>query len=108
MMVPANPPTRNFRPLRSSVDLISLRNQPPICAPVLPVGMPWQLYSLSRVVEHVLPATEQQPRDVLAGVEPERQRCAEGKRRVLAPIIIQRRIAHLDGAVRNGREHLQP
>jgi hypothetical protein len=40
MMVPANPPTRNFRPLRSSVDLISLRNQPPICAPVLPVGMP--------------------------------------------------------------------
>ncbi|CFO10000.1 Uncharacterised protein [Bordetella pertussis] len=29
---------RIFRPLRSSGDLISLRYQPPICTPVLPIG----------------------------------------------------------------------
>ena len=34
---------RNFRPFKSSSDLISLRNQPPICAPVLPDGMVWML-----------------------------------------------------------------
>ena len=35
-VLPAHPPIRNLRPLRSSTVLISLRNQPPICAPVLP------------------------------------------------------------------------
>src|SRR5229473_874375 len=48
MMVPAKPPTRNLSPFRSSLDLISLRNQPPIWAPVLPVGIPRQLYSFRR------------------------------------------------------------
>jgi hypothetical protein len=42
-MVPANPPMRIFRPFRSSTDLISLRNQPPICAPVLAAATPVQL-----------------------------------------------------------------
>ena len=55
MMVPANPPTRNFRPLKSSIDLISLRNQPPIWAPVEPVGMPIAVIFLQQVVEHLLP-----------------------------------------------------
>ena len=41
--MPAKPPTRNFRPLRSSTVLISLRNKPPICAPVLPAAKPMQL-----------------------------------------------------------------
>src|SRR3954447_8474609 len=63
---------------------------------------------LEQVVEHVLAAAEIQPCDMLAGVEAERQRSAEGKRRVLAPVIIKRGIAYLDGAVRNGVEHLQP
>ena len=36
--MPPKPPTRNFRPLRSATDLISLRYQPPIWAPVLPIG----------------------------------------------------------------------
>src|SRR5437868_5514297 len=31
---------RNLRPFRSSTVLISLRYQPPICAPVLPAGPP--------------------------------------------------------------------
>src|ERR1700688_3624166 len=48
MMVPANPPTRHLRPWRSALDLISFRNQPPICAPVLPVGIPRHLYSFKR------------------------------------------------------------
>ncbi len=82
MMVPAKPPIRNLRPLKSSVDLISLRNQP-------------------------LASAEQQPRDMLPRVEPERQTRAECKRRIFSPVIIQRRIAHLDRAVRNRVEHLQ-
>jgi hypothetical protein len=40
---PAKPPQRNLRPLRSATVLISLRNQPPIWAPVLPQGMLWML-----------------------------------------------------------------
>ena len=37
--MPAMPAMRNFRPFMSSGLLISLRNQPPICAPVLPQGI---------------------------------------------------------------------
>jgi hypothetical protein len=40
-------------------------------------------------------------------VEAERQRGAEGERRILAPVIIQRGVAHLDRAIRHGIEHLQ-
>ncbi len=35
-ILPAKPPTRNFRPRRSSTVLISLRNQPPIWQAVPP------------------------------------------------------------------------
>src|SRR3989442_15697068 len=55
MMLPANPPTRNFRPLKSSMDLISFRNQPPIWAPVEPVGTPTHLYSFSRSLSISVP-----------------------------------------------------
>src|SRR3979411_57888 len=65
------------------------------------------VWFLQEIVEHVLAAAEQQPRDMLASVEPERQRGAERERRVLAPIIVQRGVAHLDGAVRDRVEHLQ-
>ncbi len=41
MTLPANPPMRILRPFMSATPLISLRNQPPICAPVLPLGMLW-------------------------------------------------------------------
>src|SRR2546429_3428177 len=40
-------------------------------------------------------------------VEDERQRRAEGEGRGLAPVVIERGLAHLDGAVRHGVEHLQ-
>ena len=43
----------------------------------------------------------------LPGVQAERQRRAESERRVLAPIVIERGVAHLDGAVLHGVEHLQ-
>ena len=36
---PARPAIRIFMPLRSLTLLISLRNQPPICVPVLPLGI---------------------------------------------------------------------
>jgi hypothetical protein len=42
-----------------------------------------------------------------ARVESERQRRAEGERGVLAPVIVERRVAHFDGAVRDRIEHLQ-
>jgi hypothetical protein len=42
--LPPKPPTRNFRPLMSASDLISLRYQPPIWAPVLPIGKLTMLY----------------------------------------------------------------
>src|SRR5210317_1755725 len=35
---PPRPGIRIFRPLKSSAEFISLRNQPPICTPVLPQG----------------------------------------------------------------------
>ena len=54
-MVPAKPPMRNLRPLRSSSDLISLRNQPPICAPVLPAAVPKQLYFANSSLSSSLP-----------------------------------------------------
>ena len=41
---PPKPPTRNLVPLKSASDLISLRNQPPIWAPVLPIGKLTMLY----------------------------------------------------------------
>jgi hypothetical protein len=44
---------------------------------------------------------------MLPGVEPERHSGAECKCRVFAPVIIERRIADLDGAVCHGVEHLQ-
>src|SRR2546423_8782240 len=44
---------------------------------------------------------------MLPRVETERQCGAECKCGVLAPIIIQRGVAHLDRAVRHGIEHLQ-
>ena len=36
---------RIFKPFMSPMVLISLRNQPPICAPVLPAGKLMMLYS---------------------------------------------------------------
>src|SRR3954447_18022098 len=55
MMVPAKPPTRNFKPRKSTIDLISFRNQPPIWAPVLPVGTPMHLYSFKRSLSNSVP-----------------------------------------------------
>jgi len=52
-------------------------------------------------------ATEPQPGVHLPAVEPKRQRGAEGHRRILAPIVVHRRVAHLDRAVLDGVEHLQ-
>src|SRR5215470_7645643 len=48
-----------------------------------------------------------QPGDVRARVEAEWQRSAEGEGGVLAPVIVQRRVAHLDRAVPDRVEHLQ-
>ncbi|CFO08048.1 Uncharacterised protein [Bordetella pertussis] len=44
--MPPMPPIRMFRPLRSAVDLISLRYQPSICTPTLPQTWLTMLYFL--------------------------------------------------------------
>ena len=56
MMLPAKPPTRNLRPFKSSIVLISFRNQPPIWAPVLPVGTLVQLNSFKRLLSMFCPS----------------------------------------------------
>ena len=62
---------------------------------------------LEQVVEQLLPVAGEQPGNMLARVEAERQRRAEGEGRILAPVIIQRGVAHLDRSVRDGIQHLQ-
>ena len=47
------------------------------------------------------------PRNHLTGIQPERQRCSERESRVLAKVVVQCRIAHLDGPILDGIEHLQ-
>jgi hypothetical protein len=74
---------------------------------VLPVGGARAIEFRQQIVEQRLAFAPQQPRYVLARIEPERQRGAEGECRVLAPIVIKRGVAHLDRAVRHGVEHLQ-
>ena len=51
-----SPPMRILSPLRSAADLISLRNQPPIWAPVLPHRQPVQVVLLVELVHQRLAA----------------------------------------------------
>src|SRR5215210_1621539 len=86
--LPAKPPMRIFMPFKSLTDLISLRNQPPICAPVLPQG---KLRNVELGVEltHELQAVAFVcPRSHLAAVQAERNRPADGKCLVLAEEVI--------------------
>ena len=105
---PAKPPMRNFRPLRSSTLLISLRNQPPICAPVLPHGSAVRRCSPCRTRSS---ARSPPPHLIQAFCwrvfSAERHGRAEGEGRVLAEVVVGRGVAHLDGAVLHGVEHLQ-
>src|SRR5438477_8961770 len=107
MMVPAKPPTRNLRPFKSSLVLISFRNQPPICAPVLPVGIPRQLYSFRRSLSISVPPPNRSHEICCRVLRPNGSAVPNVNAGVLAPIIIQRGVAHLDRAVRHGIEHLQ-
>ena len=77
---PAMPAMRNLRPLRSSTVLISLRNQPPICAQVLPAGDGVDVVALVEIVEQLLAAALRQPRIHLARVEAERHRRCPARR----------------------------
>ena len=52
---------RIFRPFRSATVLISLRNQPPICAPVLPAGEAEDVVLGEELVEQVDAAAMVQP-----------------------------------------------
>ena len=47
-VLPAHPPIRILMPFKSSTVWISLRNQPPICVPVLPPEMAYNLYFLPK------------------------------------------------------------
>ena len=107
MMLPPKPPIRNFNPDRSATLLISLLNQPPICAPVLAAMVPIAVVLRQQLVHQFMAAAEAEPRIHLPGVQSERQRRAVGERRILAPVVIERGVAHLDGAALHGVEHLQ-
>src|SRR5579872_2043106 len=62
---------------------------------------------LEQIVDQVLSATPVQPGDMLAGVEPERQRGSEGEGGILAPVIVQSGVTDLDRAVGHGVEYLK-
>ncbi len=107
MILPAKPPSLNFRPLRSSILVIGLRNQPPIWQLVLPHGNEVDVVALEELVQHILPATMEQPRILHARVHSERHGGGEHERVVLAEVVVERRVAGLDGAVLDGVEHLE-
>jgi hypothetical protein len=71
--LPAKPPTRNFRPLMSATDLISLRYQPPICAPVLPIGKLTMLYLGVELAHQLQAVAVIHPGRHLAAVQAERE-----------------------------------
>ena len=97
MTRPGKPPMRNLRPLRSSTVLISLRNQPPIWQPVLPAEQHHDVVFFVELVEHVAAAALDEPTLVEALVRAEGDRRAEGEGRILAEIIVGRRMRYLDG-----------
>ena len=107
-IVPAKPPTRNFKSFQifSGVDFFA---EP---AAHLGTGIGRSkadaIEVLENSVEQLLAATKANPRNHLPGVESERQRGAESEGGILAEVVIQRGVAHLDGAVADGVEHLQP
>ena len=105
--MPAKPPTRNFRPLKS-VHGLDLFPEPAAHLGARAAGRKTDaLILLQEIVQHIHAAAEPQPGDMRARVETERQRCAEREGGVLAPVVIERGVAHFDGAVRDGVEHLQ-
>ena len=66
---PANAGDAELQPLRSSSVLISLRNQPPIWAPVLPHGRCVDVVVLVELVHQLAPAAASYPRVLLARVQ---------------------------------------
>ena len=98
---------RILRPLRSATSLISLRNQPPICAPVLPIRQIVGVELLAELVDQLLPAAVIEPGVLLARVEAERRRAEQRPGRILADVVVERGVAHLDRAVLHRVERLQ-
>jgi len=100
------PGARNFRPLRSSTERISLRNQPSICVPVLPAWnarMPKGAYSSSTAsaVAVLHPGVE------LRRGEAEGERGEERRAFGLARVVVGRVVAELRRAVGDGAEALE-
>ena len=98
---------RIFRPLRSSTVLISLRNQPPICVPVLPISEAFRIEGGAEFIDQLLAVAVIVPGVLLTGIQTERKSAKQRPGRVLADIIILRAVTHLDRAVLNGVERLQ-
>src|SRR5437660_6907649 len=107
-MVPANPPMRILRPFRSSTDLNLLAEPATHLSPGIGRCHANAVEILQQLIQEIGPAAETNPGVHLAGIQSERERGAEGEGRVLAPVVVERGIAHLHGAVLNGVEHLQP
>jgi len=88
--------------------LISFRNHPPHLSAGIGCCHPGAVEVLQQIVQEVGPVAEAKPGIHLARVQSERQRGAEREGRVLAPIVVEGGIAHLDSTVLHGVEHLQP
>jgi hypothetical protein len=83
MMVPANPLTRNLA-LKSAIDLTPSGTSRPLSALS---RSECRCHIPSTVVQHVGAAAPLQPGNMLARVQPERQRCTEGESG-FAPVVV--------------------
>ena len=83
----------------SASDLISLRYQPPICAPVLPIGKLTMLYALVELAHQLHAVAFVHPGGHLARVQAERNRAVQREGRVLAEEVVRRGVGALDRAL---------
>ena len=107
MVLPAQPPMRILMPFRSSTVLISLRNQPPICVPVLPASRAFAVVLGGKFIDQLLALALVKPGILLARIEAERMGAEQRPSRVLADVVVHRGVTHLDGAVLHRVERLQ-
>jgi hypothetical protein len=105
--LPPKPPMRNFRPLMSATDLISLRYQPPIWAPVLPPGKLMMLYLAIELAHQLQAVAFVHPGRHLAAVQAEGNGAVQREGRILAEEVVRRGVGHFDGAVGHAVQHAE-
>ena len=99
MTVPAKPPMRILRPLRSRRRLDLLAEPAAHLAAGVAAGKRVNVELLVELVHQLHAAALIHPGVLHARVEAERHRGAEREGRILAEVVVGRGVAHLDGAV---------